>query len=123
MPSAARVRSFIAQVEQLDYVGALMNYYHPDAVVQSNQGEIRRGRDALFAHQVDLLVRHGRIPVRKVEHYAVSGDRVFINWVFELTVPGQPTHTLDEVAMQIWDGDRIRSERFYYDPAQLRGVI
>jgi hypothetical protein len=25
----------------------------------------------------------------------------------------------DEVAMQHWDGDRIRRERFYYDPQQL----
>ncbi len=122
MPTTARVRSFIARVEQQDYVGALMHFYHEDAVVQENQGETRKGRNALIAHEMDLLVRYGRIPVRKVEHFAVTGDHVFINWTFELTLPGKTMRTLDEVTMQVWDGDRIRSERFYYDPVQIRAA-
>jgi ketosteroid isomerase-like protein len=122
MPSAARVRSFIARVEQEDYVGALMHFYHEDAIVQENHGEIRKSRDALVTHEMDLLVRYGRIPIRKVERFAVNGDHVFINWIFELNIPGHGMRTLDEVAMQIWDGDRIRSERYYYDPAQIRIV-
>jgi hypothetical protein len=27
---------------------------------------------------------------------------------------------MDELALQTWDGDRIATERFYYDPAQIR---
>ena len=120
MPTLERVQAYIARVEQHDYVGALAHYYHEDAVMQENMGEERSGRNALMAHEMDLLVRYGSTPVRKVERFAVQGDLVFINYVFDLNIPGVGKRVLNEVAMQEWDGDRIRRERFYYDPSQLR---
>jgi hypothetical protein len=118
-PSLERVRSFIARVEQQDYVGAIMHFYHADASMQENMGEVRRGRDALVAHEMDILVRFGNMPVRAVKRFAINGDLVFINWKFEITQPDGSVRIFDEVAMQEWDGDRIRRERFYYDPVQL----
>ena len=120
MPSLDRVRSFIARVEQQDFVAAVVHFYHPDATTQENDGEPRRGRDAIVANEMEILLRYGNMPVRKVERFAINGDLVFINWQFEMNVPGVGIRLLDEVAMQVWDGDRIRTERFYYDPAQLR---
>lgn len=120
MPTPDRVRSFIARVEQQDYVAAIMHFYHPDASVQENFGEPRNGRDAIVANEMEILLRYGNMPVRKVERFAINGDIVFINWQFEVNVPVIGVRLLDEVAMQVWDGDRIRSERYYYDPAQLR---
>lgn len=118
-PTHARVRSFIARVEQQDYVGAIMHFYHADASMQENLGEIRRGRDALVANEMEILLRYGSVPVRKVERYAINGNLVFINWQFYVTLPFGKTCVVDEVAMQEWDGDRIRRERFYYDPGIL----
>ncbi len=119
-PTRARVRSFIARVEQQDYVGAIMYFYHADATMQENMGEVRRGRDALVAHEMEVLLRHGNMPARKVERFAISGNFVFINWQFEVTLPTGEKVLFDEVAMQEWDGDRIRHERFYYDPGQFK---
>lgn len=121
-PSNALVRAFIKRVEQGDYVGAIAHYYHDDATVQENQDEPRRGRNALIAHEMDLLVRYGHIPLRKVERFAINGNMVFINWQFELNTACLGKRLFDEVAMQVWDGDRIRSERYYYDPAQIRPI-
>jgi len=118
-PTLERVRSFIARVEQQDYVGAIMHFYHPDATMQENMGELRRGRDALLANEMEIVLRYGSMPVRKVERFAVNGRFVFINWQFDITLPSGEKRVLDEVAMQEWDGDRIRGERFYYDPVQL----
>lgn len=120
MPSTERVRSFISRVEQQDYVGAIAHFYHEDATMQENLGPMREGRDALMAHEMEIMFRYGAMPVRKVERFAINGNLVFINWVFEMTIPGVGKRLLDEVAMQVWDGDRIKSERFYYDPAQIR---
>jgi hypothetical protein len=119
-PSPERVRSFIARVEQQDYVAAIQLFYHEDASMQENFGEVRSGRDALIASEMEILLRYGKMPVRKVERFAVNGNLVFINWIFEVNVPGIGQRLLDEVAMQEWDGDRIRRERFYYDPSQIR---
>lgn len=57
---------------------------------------------------------------RRVETDLVDGDRVVINWVFEMTGQDGSTRVMDELALQAWDGDRIATERFYYDPAQIR---
>jgi hypothetical protein len=118
-PTQARVRSLLARVEQQDYVGAIMHFYHVDATMQENLGDIRRGRDALVAHEMETLLRFGAMPVRKVERFAINGKLVFINWNFEITRPSGEKIIFDEVSMQEWDGDRIRHERFYYDPSQL----
>lgn len=120
MPTPERVQSFIRRVEQQDYVAAIVAFYHADAVVQENFGEPRKGRDAIVANEMEVLLRYGNMPVRKVERFAITGDVVFINWQFEASVPEFGKRLLDEVAMQVWSGDRIRTERFYYDPAQLR---
>ncbi len=123
MPTLERVQSFITRVEQQDFVGALMHFYHEDATMQENHAEPRRGRDALVAHEMEVLLRFGNTPVRKVERFAINGDLVFINWIFEMRQPDGSIRLLDEVAMQQWDGDRIRNERFYYDSSQIRPSI
>jgi ketosteroid isomerase-like protein len=120
MPTLERVQNFIARVEQQDYVAAIMHFYHEDASMQENMGEPRRGRDRLVAHEMDVLARFGNMPVRKVERFAINGDLVFINWIFEIRQPDGSFRPMDEIAVQEWDGDRIRREQFYYDPAQMR---
>ena len=120
-PSAALVRSYIRRVEQRDFVGAIVHFYHEDAEMQENMGTVRKGREALLAHEMDLMVRYGQIPVIRAESFSINGRKVFINWLIEVNVPGVGRRTLNEVAMQDWDADRIVRERFYYDPSQLKG--
>ncbi|MDP3737835.1 MAG: nuclear transport factor 2 family protein [Hyphomonadaceae bacterium] len=120
MPTPERVRDFISRVEAMDYVGAIMHFYHEDASMQENQGEPRKGRDALIAHEMDVLVRFGGMPVRKVERFAINGDLVFINWIFEVRQKDGSFRPVDEIAVQHWRDDRIEREQFYYDPAQVR---
>lgn len=110
----------IRRVEQRDFVGAIVHFYHEDAEMQENSGEIRKGRAALLANELDLMVRYGQIPVCRAESFAINGRKVFINWVIDLNVPGVGRRTLNEVAVQEWEADRIVRERFYYDPAQLK---
>lgn len=118
-PSTARVRSFIRRVEQRDFVGAIVHFYHEDAEMQENLGPIRKGREALLANEMDILIRYGKIPGCRAESFAINGRKVFINWVIDVDVPGVGRRTLNEVAMQDWEADRIIRERFYYDPSLL----
>ncbi len=120
MPTRQRVQDFIALVEAGDYVRAIEDFYHPDASLQENGAPPRVGRAALVAHEKKVLAGLKAMRTRRVETFLVDSDRVVINWVFEMTGPDGSTRVLDELALQTWDGDRIRRERFYYDPAQLR---
>jgi ketosteroid isomerase-like protein len=119
MPTLERVRAFIAMVEAHDYVAAMEAFYHADATMQENLGAMRVGLPAMIEGEKGALQRSD-IRARKVERFAIDGDHVFINWVFEMTPrAGGKTLILDEVAVQTWRGDRIAAERFYYDPKQM----
>jgi hypothetical protein len=120
MPSRATVQSFIALVERGEYVQAIEDFYHLDASMQENGLPPRVGREALVAHEKAVLAGLEAMRTRRVETFLLDGDRVAINWVFEMTSPDGAMRVLDELALQFWDGDRIRRERFYYDPAQIR---
>ena len=120
MPAIEDVESFIARVEGLDHVGAIEDFYHPDATMQENLGSVRSGLAALVANEQAALKRMGGAPVSKCRRFAIHGDTVFINWTFGMPGKDGQTRTLDEIAVQTWKGDRIQTERFYYDPGLMR---
>jgi len=120
MPSRQRVQEFISLVERGEYVRAIEDFYHPGASMQENGLPPRVGRQTLVEHERAVLAGLRGMRTRRVEAFLVDGDRVVINWVFEMTGQDGRTRTLDELALQSWDGDRIAAERFYYDPAQIR---
>jgi ketosteroid isomerase-like protein len=120
MPTLARVKAFIARVEAFDYVAALEEFYHPDATMQENQGPIRSTLPTLIEGEQGALQRND-IRTRKVERFAIEGDHVFINWIFDITSRKDgTTRVMDEIAVQTWRGEKIATERFYYDPASVR---
>lgn len=120
MPSRERVRALIAAVERGDYVRAIEDYYHPGASMQENAAAPRVGRQMLVEHERAVLASLKAMRTRRVDTVLVDGDHVVINWVFEMTGPDGVMRVMDELALQTWDGDRIATERFYYDPAQIR---
>ncbi len=120
MPSRDRVHEFIALVERDEYIKAIEDFYHPDASMQENGLPPRVGRQTLVEHERAVLAGLKEMRTRRVETFLVDGDHVVINWVFEMTGPDGKTRSLDELALQTWQGDRIARERFYYDPGQIR---
>ena len=119
MPTRERVQAFVAMVEAGDYVEAIRQFYTDDATMQENLGIIRTGRDALVAAE-DTVLKTVQITTRPGTVFTVDGDRVAVNWVFDIVLADGRKYTLDVVAWQHWRGDRIAQERFYYDPAQRK---
>ncbi|MBN8944427.1 MAG: nuclear transport factor 2 family protein [Rhizobiales bacterium] len=120
MPSRETIEAFIAMVEANDHVRAIEQFYAEDASMQENTAAPRVGRDLLVAHEAAVLKRT-RVHTHKVTTFLVDGDHVAINWVFDMTGADGVTRRLDELALQLWRGDKIVRERFFYDPAPLRG--
>ena len=120
MPKRERVQAFVAMVEAGQYVEAIRAFYTEDATMQENLGEIRTGRDAMAAHEEDVLKRVKSITTRPGSTFAIDGDRVIVRWVFDIALPDGKAFVLDELAYQTWRGDLIATERFYYDPAQRK---
>ena len=118
MPTRERVQALIDLVERGRYVEAIEQFYHDDASMQENLDPPRRGRDTLIKGERRVIEAHRSIGTRPVRTLMVEGDRAVINWVFDFVDHEGRAYTQDELAFQLWRGDRIIEERFYYDPAQ-----
>ena len=122
MPTKERLEAFIGTCERGEFVEALQEFYAEDATMQENGQPARVGLAALIENERRMLSR-ARFHVRRADSYVAQGDRVAINWVFELTIDGVGRVRMDEIAYQQWRDGKIVRERFYYDPAQRNAAI
>jgi ketosteroid isomerase-like protein len=120
MPSRERVLALVAMVEKARFVEAIEEFYHPHASMQENQDPPRVGRELLIAEERATMARFKTMITHPVETLLIDGDHVVIRWRFEFAPPQGPPVTLEELALQRWEGERIVEERFFYDPRQTR---
>jgi hypothetical protein len=121
MPDAKTVDALIETVEKGDFLGAIERFYAEDASMQENQSEPRRGRATLLEHERKLLASMKAVRGRCVGPLLRDGDSVVIPWAFEFEGRDGKVVRMEELAQQTWRGEQILRERFFYDPAQLRG--
>lgn len=117
MPTKERLDAFVQTVESGDHVRAIKDFYHENATIQENGHEPRSGREALMDHEQNALNQLSEMITHPARQVFLDGDNVAIHWTFEMTAPDGKTRTIDEVALQLWAGDRILKERFFYDSA------
>jgi hypothetical protein len=117
MPSRTVVEDFIATIERGQFLEALPRFYAEDMIAQENNSPPRVGRAAQTANEEAALKRM-RFDSIKAVSYLVDGDRVAINYVFEMTTVNGDQLRMDEVAYQLWRGNQIVHERYFFDPAQ-----
>ncbi|HUQ29362.1 MAG TPA: GNAT family N-acetyltransferase [Usitatibacter sp.] len=123
MPSSETLERFIARVESNAHAEAIEEFYAPQASMQENDLEPRRGRDLLAAREREVLARMRSVRSRCVRPVFVDGDLTVIRWVFEFEAKDGGRIRMEELAYQRWDGDSIAEERFFYDPRQLAPAL
>jgi ketosteroid isomerase-like protein len=118
MPTRERAQAFVDAVVAGHFVQSIRDFYAEDATAQENLNPPRIGREAVIAHEQKTLDSMG--PVKAdCTTLLVDGDRVVIGWRFDMTSHEGVTRRLDELSLQTWRGDRIQTERFFYDPASI----
>jgi hypothetical protein len=118
MPSAETLERFVARVEQNAHAEAIGEFYAPNASIQENQAPPRVGRDLLVANERKFLATLRSVKSTCVRPVLVNGDRVVIRWIFEFVFLDGREMRMEELAWQVWEGEFIASETFFYDPAQ-----
>jgi ketosteroid isomerase-like protein len=116
MPNRAVVADFIATIERGEFLAAL-SFYAEDMTAQENNAPPRIGKAAQQANEEAALKRM-QFVTNKAVSYLVDGDRVAIHYLFEMTTVEGGRLRMEEIAFQVWRGDQIVSERYFYDPAQ-----
>src|SRR5215467_5044116 len=120
MPDRNILEEFIATVVSGRHDEAIERYYRADASMQENLDPPREGRDGLVARERAVMAAFRSITTTCVRPVFADGDRVVIRWLFEFERADGGRMRMDELAYQLWDGNKIAEERFYYDPKQLQ---
>jgi ketosteroid isomerase-like protein len=119
MPTSATLERFIACVESNDHVKAIADFYADDSSMQENQQPPRVGRLANMAHEQAVMDRTARVQSRCVRPVFAQGDHVVIRWVFDFVMKDGKKRSIEEMAWQRWEGEKIMEETFFYDPKQM----
>ena len=117
MPSRAVVEEFVSMIERGQFLEVLPRFYAEDMTAQENDQPPRIGRAAQTANE-QLALKRMKFDRIKAASVLVDGDRVAINYLFEMTTANGDKLKMDEIAYQLWRGDQITNERYFYDPAQ-----
>jgi hypothetical protein len=121
MPSRKTVEDFTALVEAGDYVGAIEQFYAPDASTRENSSAPVVGRDALIAKERGVMAAFKEIAAVRIGPSLIEGDIVVARWRFTFTGADGAIRALEEIAWQSWRGEQLIEERFFYDPKQMAG--
>ncbi|RXH08325.1 nuclear transport factor 2 family protein [Bradyrhizobium guangzhouense] len=119
MPSRDVVEAFAQRLEAGEFVEAIEQYYTPDAATYENNAAPTVGRDKLIAKERGVLAASKEVRAVRVGPSLIDGDNVASRWVFSFTNAEGVTRTLEEIAWQTWQGDKLIEERFFYDPKQM----
>lgn len=120
MPTAETLERFLARVEQGAHAEAIEEFYLEDGAMRENQAPPRVGRAALVANERRVLARARAVHTTCVRPVLVNGPVVVVRWIFRFDWLDGSTTTMEELAYQRWDGEKIAEEQFFYDPAQLQ---
>src|SRR5690349_4188664 len=110
MPSAETLERFIARVESNDHVGAIEEFYSPDASMRENQKPPRRGRELLMENERKVLADTRAVQSRCIRPVLVNGDHVVVRWWFRFERNDGSVMEMEELAWQRWEGERIAEE-------------
>lgn len=118
MPSLETLERFIARVEANEHAEACAEFHVETSSMRENQAPPRIGRDAHVKAEREVLARAISVTSRCVRPVFVNGDFVVIRWIFRFVWGDGSVTTMEELAYQHWEGERILEETFFYDPAQ-----
>ena len=119
MPKRETVEEFVALVEAGAFDTAMERFYAEDASVQENQDPPRQGLMALVEGERRTMARSRNIRAKCLRPILMEGDTVAIRWHFTFEFSDGRSIVLDEMTHQRWSGDKMREEKFFYDPKQM----
>ena len=118
MPSVQRVDEFIAMVVNEKHIDANNEFYHEDGSMQEKFNPPRIGKDHLIAHERESHDKFQSMEPFPPKSVLIDGDKVAIQWMFEIIDPLGQKRRLEEISLQTWKADKIIQEQFFYDSAK-----
>ena len=119
MPDRKRVQDLISLVERGEFPRAIELFYDENVVMRDNLQPPTVGQTANVERERGFSNYIATLHESKAKEVVIDGDRVVIHWILDFTGTDGKRSRFDQLAFQLWRGDRIVEERFVYDPATL----
>jgi hypothetical protein len=117
MPSRDVVEAFAKRLETGDFIGAIEQFYAPEAATYENNAAPTIGRDQLVAKERGVLAASREVKAVRIGPSLIDGDHVATRWTFSFTNAEGITRTLDEIAWQTWRGMNSSRNAFITTPS------
>jgi hypothetical protein len=94
---------------------AFEKFYADEVVMQENSDEPFRGKDVNRKREEEFFASVEDFHGAELVGSAVSGDRTYSEWDWDVTLKGVGRVRLNQVATREWRDGKIVFERFYYN--------
>ena len=119
MPTVETIEKFINSVEQEPHDTVIAQFYTDNASIQENQNEPRIGKEALIKNEQGMLSKALSVHSECIRPFFQIGEKIVIKWKFRFEWKDHTITEIEELTYQEWEGDKIKREQFFYDPAQF----
>ena len=96
MPNRQTIESFVALVEAGDYVGAIEQFYAPEASTRENTADPVVGREVLMVKERGVMAAYRNIEASRIGPSLIDGDTVAARWKFTFTGNDGSVRTLSD---------------------------
>ena len=110
MPTLSTIESFIQAVEERPHDQVIQDFYAEDASIQEK---------LLLKYEKAALQKADKVESKCIRPFFVEENQVIIRWQFKFYWRNQTVSEIEEVAHQVWEGEKIKVEQFFYDPQQM----
>ena len=95
---------------------AFEKFYADDVVMQENNQEARKGKDACRKYEEEFFSNVAEFHEGSLHGSAAQGDLSYSEWTFDVTFKDGSRMRNHQVAARRWKNGKVVSEQFFYEP-------
>ena len=114
--TAALERELNEMIASGQAMEAFERFYADDVVMQENNQEARRGKDACRKYEEEFFGNVAEFHEGSLHGSAAQGDLSYSEWTFDVTFKDGSRMRNRQVAARRWKDGQVVSERFFYEP-------
>lgn len=109
--NVSELNALIAQGRTME---AFEKFYHDDVVMQENDAEPMRGKDANRKREEEFFAAVTEFRKEEVLDVAVGNDVTMVRWAMDFTHKDWGERKYTQVSVQHWADGKIVREQFFY---------
>lgn len=110
-------RALNEELQRANIVDAFEKFYSEDVAMQENAVAPCYGKAANRERVRQWADTVAELHAARLVGSAVSGDRAYSEWEYDVTYKNGKRHVMNEVAVRQWQNGKVIFERFYWDPS------